>query len=83
VVAFLDPERLLTQKRLGTLVSGAQELRDAIATLTGDPREWEQASARGRRYIDERGGESEMVSAYVAALSSLLAAPPIAAISNV
>lgn len=83
VVAFLDPERLLTQKRLGTLVSGAEELQEAIARLSGNPREWEQASARGRRYIEERGGESELVSAYVAALSSLLHAPPIAAISSI
>lgn len=82
VVAFLDPERLLTQKRLGILVSGAHELQGAITRLAGDPREWQQASARGCRYIDARGGESELVSAYVAALSSLLHAPPIAAVSN-
>ena len=78
VVAFLDPERLLTEKRLGTRVGGARELEDAIARLTGEPGEWEQASARGRRYIDERGGESEMVSAYVEALSSLALQHPTA-----
>ncbi|HEY2035859.1 MAG TPA: glycosyltransferase family 4 protein [Steroidobacteraceae bacterium] len=83
VVAFLDPDRLLTQKRLGILVSGVEELQDAIARLTGDRSEWEQAGARGRRYIEERGGESELVSAYVAALSSLLHAPALAAISSV
>jgi glycosyltransferase involved in cell wall biosynthesis len=83
VVAFLDPERLLTQKRLGIRVSGAQELEDAITRLTGDPGEWRQASARGRRYIEERGEESALVSAYVAVLSSLLHAPAIAAISNI
>ena len=83
VVAFLDPDRLLTQKRLGILVSGVEELQDAIARLAGDRAEWEQAGARGRRYIEERGGESELVSDYVAALSSLLHAPPLAAISNI
>lgn len=71
VVAFLDPEGLLSQQRLGIVVTGAEELQGAIARLTGDPGEWEQASVRGRRYIDERGGESELVSAYVEALSSL------------
>jgi glycosyltransferase involved in cell wall biosynthesis len=83
VVAFLDPERLLSQRGLGTLVSGAEGLQDAIARLTGDRALWEEASARGRRYVDERGGESEMVSAYAAALSSLLHPPPLAAASNI
>ena len=83
VVAFLDPDRLLSGKRLGVLVRGAEELEAAIARLTGDRREWEQAGARGRRYIEERGGESAQVSAYVEVLSSLLQAPPIAAVSNI
>ena len=83
VVAFLDPERLLSEKHLGTLVSSPEELAGAIARLNGEPGEWEQASARGRRYIEGRGGESEMVNAYVAALSSLLHAPSLAAVSNI
>ena len=82
VVAFLDPERLLSGKGLGTLVRGVEELQDAIARLAGNPLEWEQASARGRRYIDERGSEREMVGAYVEARSSVLQVPPLAAVSN-
>jgi glycosyltransferase involved in cell wall biosynthesis len=76
VVAFLDPEQLLTRNRLGALVSRAEELPGAIARLATDPLEWEDASARCRRYIAERGGEREMVSAYVEALLSLFRACP-------
>lgn len=71
VVAFLDPERLLSRDRLGTRVTSAAELQRAIATLTDDPRAWEEASLRGRRYIKERRGQRETVSAYVDALSGL------------
>jgi len=74
VVAFLDPERLLSGERLGIQVSGADELQGAIATLTGDALEWQQMSVRGRRYIEERGGEQEMMNAYIEALSDVLRA---------
>jgi glycosyltransferase involved in cell wall biosynthesis len=83
VVAFLDPGRLLSEKGLGSLVRSAQELKDAIVRLLGDPLAWEEASARGRRYIDERGGESELVSAYVEALASVLHVPAVAAVPNI
>ncbi len=72
VVAFLDPQHLLSRDRLGAQVQSAEALPAAIAALTGDTREWEQASARSRRYIEERGGEPEIVSAYTEALSELL-----------
>jgi glycosyltransferase involved in cell wall biosynthesis len=76
VVAFLDPQRLLTGSRLGARVSSAQELQAALERLTGDPLEWQEASARSRRYIEGRGEENELVSAYAQALSSLLHAAP-------
>jgi len=71
VVAFLDPQRLLSRDRLGIKVSSTEELRDALAALIGDPREWEQTSARGQRHIQQRAGGGETVSAYVQALSRL------------
>ncbi|MBW4051991.1 MAG: glycosyltransferase family 4 protein [Proteobacteria bacterium] len=78
VVAFLDPLRLLSESHLGALVGSAQELQSAIEMLVGDPLEWEGASARGRRYIEQRGEETELESAYVEALSDLLRGSPAA-----
>ena len=71
VVAFLDPERLLTRNRLGAVVGSTEELQSAIARLTSDPLEWEETSARSRRYIDERGAEREIMSTYTEALADL------------
>jgi glycosyltransferase involved in cell wall biosynthesis len=74
VVAFLDPERLLSRDHLGTQVSSAEELQNAIAALAGDGEAWQQASVRSRRYVQQRGGGRETVGAYVEALSGLYGA---------
>lgn len=76
VVAFLDPEKLLTRHRLGALVSSAGELHDAIARLTCDPGEWEAVSLKAHRHIVDRANERETLSAYAEALSGLLGASP-------
>ena len=81
VVAFLDPEGLLARDRLGVLVSRPEELQAAIATLTGDPREWEAASARARGHIEARADQAATLSAYMEALSGLLCASPVAGYS--
>lgn len=74
VVAFLDPEGLLAQHRLGALVSGADALRDAIVGLSSNTGEWEAASARARRHVEQRAEQRETASAYAEALSGLLCA---------
>jgi glycosyltransferase involved in cell wall biosynthesis len=76
VVAFLEPERLLSRDGLGCLVDSAEALHGAITRLCGDSRAWEVTSARARRYMEGRGDEKATLSAYVEALSGLLHASP-------
>ena len=74
VVAFLDPERLVSRNDLGAIVTGVDELCAAISRLTQDAAEWQALSLRSRRFVDERGTEKDTVAEYAAALSGLLSA---------
>ena len=74
VVAFIDPQQLIGRHRLGVVVSDAQELRAALASLAGEPEEWRAASERSCRYIDARADERQTVDTYLEALSELIRA---------
>jgi len=71
VVAFLDPEQLIARHGMGRAVASAQELCEAIVTMTGDPRAWETASQRSREYMDNRFNLTRMTAPYIQALSDV------------
>jgi glycosyltransferase involved in cell wall biosynthesis len=71
VVAFLDPERLISRNGMGRAVTTVSELCEAIVALSGDSRAWEAASQRSREYMDNRFNVARMTAPYVEALSDL------------
>ena len=71
VVAFLDPDRLIANHGLGTVVASADELHGAVAGLLADPARWRSVSERCREYVDARFEESAMVGPYIAELTGL------------
>lgn len=79
VVAFLDPQQLLSRNALGCAVTDVQQMTAAIATLNRDQTQWEAASLRSRQYMDEQFSQQQMVEPYLQALSGLSAAPPLPA----
>ncbi|MGH8201226.1 MAG: glycosyltransferase family 4 protein [Steroidobacteraceae bacterium] len=83
VVTFLDPERMVSRNGMGAVVSDAQGLHTAIASLGGDSSAWQAASASSARYFDEHFDESQLVSAYMEAFSSLMRASPPASLLSV
>lgn len=74
VVAFLDPERLVSQNDLGAIVTSVDELCAAISRLTQHAAQWQAVSLRSRRFVDERGAGKDTVAEYAAALAGLLGA---------
>lgn len=75
VVAFLDPERLVSRNDLGAVVTSVAELCAAIARLSEDSAAWQAVSSRGRRFIDERDAAKDVVGEYAEALADLLSTP--------
>ncbi len=71
VVAFLDPEQLLSRNALGCAVADMEEMRSALAALNGNPPRWEAASRRCRQYMDSRVDESRMLAPYLDAFANL------------
>lgn len=82
VVAFLDPERLISHNALGTVVNSLPELCAAIAGLSDDPAQWRGVSVRSRQFVDVRAAGGDTVRAYAEALSGLLRQSVIAAPSQ-
>jgi glycosyltransferase involved in cell wall biosynthesis len=74
VVAFLDPDRLLETHGMGRAVRSVAEMCAAIAGLSHDRPEWEQASARARDYMERHCGEGKVLPPYVGALAELCSA---------
>lgn len=74
VVAYLDPERLVSRNDLGAIVTSVEELCAALARLSGDVGEWQAVSARTRKFVGERGAARDTIGEYAAALSGLLQA---------
>jgi hypothetical protein len=72
VIAYLDPERLVSRNGLGAIVVSVEELCVAVTRLCTDPTQWQEVSRRSRRFIDERGASNDTVGEYAAALSGLL-----------
>lgn len=76
VVAFLDPDRLVANHGLGSVVSSPDELQAAVAALLADPAHWRRVSERCRRYVDARFEEAAIVAPYVAELTGLFQSLP-------
>ena len=72
VIAYLDPERLVSRNGLGAVVTCVEELCAALAPLSGDAGEWQAVSSRTRRFVDERGAAKDTIGEYATVLSSLL-----------
>lgn len=69
VVAFLDPDELIGQHGLGRQVADSDALCAAIETLSGVESEWNAASGRCTRFVDERFSEERMIAPYLEALN--------------
>jgi glycosyltransferase involved in cell wall biosynthesis len=75
VVAFLDPQQLLSREALGSVVTDLPQMTSALAALSRDPQAWEPVSRRCQHYMSRQFNEQQMVEPYLAALSSLYAMP--------
>lgn len=74
VVGFLDPDGLLGHLALGRVVQTMEEMCAAIATLSRDRAQWEQASSLARDYMAQRCDEEKALAPYLAALTALCGA---------
>jgi glycosyltransferase involved in cell wall biosynthesis len=75
VVAFLDPDEILSSNELGRAVTDMNTMRDAVVELLGDAGRWQETSARCCAYFDRRTDENVMLAPYFQALRALSAAP--------
>src|SRR6185437_1481501 len=71
VVAFLDPDRLISRHGMGRAVTSVTQMCAEISALSGDRRAWEIASQRCRDYMDNRFNAARMTAPYTQALSNL------------
>jgi glycosyltransferase involved in cell wall biosynthesis len=72
VVAFLDPEGLVSRNALGAIVGSVAELCTAIAQLAADSMQWRSVSLRSLRFIEQRSGGRDPLGDYAEALSALV-----------
>lgn len=75
VVAFLDPQQLLSRERLGRVVADMQQMTDTVASLGRDRGEWQTASERCAQYMARHFNEQQMIEPYLQALSGLYVRP--------
>ena len=76
VAGFLDPDGLLQAHGMGRAVRTVEELCAAVATLSRDGAQWQQASARARDYMERRCDEEKALGPYIAALTGMRGASP-------
>ena len=72
VIAYLDPERLVSRNDLGVIVTDVEGLCTALRRLSGNTAEWHAVSARTRRFVEARGAAKDLIAEYASALSGLL-----------
>jgi glycosyltransferase involved in cell wall biosynthesis len=73
VVTFFDPDGLIRRERLGLVADSLDEMQERIDTLVTDSRHWQAASARSRRYMQERYGDDRILAPYLATFKELVA----------
>jgi glycosyltransferase involved in cell wall biosynthesis len=71
VVAFLDPQQLLSWHALGRSVQTFEEMKAAVASLCADLAAWEPVSRRCLDYMESRCSETKTLVPYMDALASL------------
>jgi glycosyltransferase involved in cell wall biosynthesis len=71
VVAFIDPQGLLSRLSLGQAVNETSEMTQAVARFARDLPAWEEASRRSRKYMDDAHNESRVLGPYLEALREL------------
>ncbi|HWG29003.1 MAG TPA: glycosyltransferase [Steroidobacteraceae bacterium] len=76
VVAFLDPQQLLSRNALGHAVTSSRDMQAAVQTLCTNAHAWEPVSRRCRQYMEEQPAAAQMLEPYLQALLSLQPPPP-------
>jgi glycosyltransferase involved in cell wall biosynthesis len=71
VVAYLDPERLISENGLGRAVSSADEMAQAVARLLSEKELWNGTSVRCHAYAAQQADENARVQLYVDLLRRL------------
>lgn len=71
VVAYLDPDHLISTHALGHVVHSAQDMASAVTSILGDENRWAATSARCHRFAATRADENSRVQIYVDALRRL------------
>ena len=71
VVAFLDPQELLSRHALGHSVQTFEEMKAAVASICADQTVWEPMSRRCLDYMESRCNETRTLVPYMDALASL------------
>jgi glycosyltransferase involved in cell wall biosynthesis len=71
VVAYLDPDHLISEFRLGRAVRSADEMASAVTSILSDERAWAETSARCHEFAATRADENSRVQIYVDALRRL------------
>ncbi|MES9825022.1 MAG: glycosyltransferase family 4 protein [Candidatus Thiodiazotropha endolucinida] len=64
VVAFFEPDGLITQEGLGYVVGSMEEMTQAVGKLLVNDAEWHAVSARCRRYMDKHYGDDLILQPY-------------------
>jgi glycosyltransferase involved in cell wall biosynthesis len=78
VVAFIDPQGLLSRLSLGQAVNATPEMIQAVARFARDLPAWEDVSRRSRKYMDDAHNESRVLTPYVEAFRALCLPRPAA-----
>jgi glycosyltransferase involved in cell wall biosynthesis len=71
VVAYLDPDHLISANGLGRVVHSADEMASAVTSILGADGAWAQTSARCHAFAASRADENSRVQIYVDALRRL------------
>lgn len=71
VVAFFDPDRIIERERLGYAAASLDDMQEKIAALLANDGLWAEASARCRRYMDQRYGEDRILAPYLSTFAEL------------
>jgi glycosyltransferase involved in cell wall biosynthesis len=68
VVAFLDPDELISRNGLGWAVKDLDQMAEAVRDLLADKAHWAAASERCRAYFERRADENAMLAPYLQAI---------------
>jgi glycosyltransferase involved in cell wall biosynthesis len=67
VVAFFDPDGVITREGLGHAASSLEDMREHVTRLARDPQRWRAASLRCRAFVEREFSEDRILGPYLAA----------------